>query len=56
MLRLTCSAVRMPSVTLTTLGCVWGKAMAAAGRVVPWRSQTSAMACARAVMPAGASW
>ena len=33
-----CSADRAPTQTLTTAGCASGKAIAAAGNVVPWRS------------------
>jgi hypothetical protein len=37
-------------------GCVCGKAIAAAGRVVPWPAQTSEIASARATSYGGASW
>lgn len=38
------------------LGWVCGKAIAAAGRVVPCTAQTSAIARARATSAGGASW
>ena len=40
--------------TLTTAGCASGKAIAAAGSVVPCRSQTAAIARARRTSSGGA--
>jgi hypothetical protein len=53
-LRSICSADLAPTQTLTTAGCASGNAIAAAGSVVPCRSQIAAIASARSRSARGA--